>query len=188
MTPSVKDQLGHDWQKAQDVSHQRAARLRDIFKTASSEAFSELKSGSSEVQAVGRNALAKLIIYLKEQDLSGAATAPEQEVASDSAVILVEGEVADSTPVSDEAALPSWRQLFAELLELIRDRRTDWRQFLHLQFHRYTTKVEGDLTQEYGERYQRLKTQFKKAQAHVQKAQPKPETTATQVEVEVLEN
>ncbi|MBD0267873.1 MAG: hypothetical protein ICV77_06210 [Cyanobacteria bacterium Co-bin8] len=186
MTTSVKEQLNTDWQKAQEVGGQRASRLREILKSASSEAFTELKGGSSEIRELSREALAGLITYLKTQDASGEATRGPQVSAVESDLILIEAQAGGETT---EKALPSWRQLLTELFGLVRDRRADWIQLLGQQVNRYTVKVDSELTQEYGDRYQRVKEQFQKARRYgVAAPSASTKTPATPVEIEVLED
>lgn len=191
MTTSVKEQFTQDWQKAQQVSSQKASRLREILKEASSEAFAELKGGSFEIREVSRGALTNLIFHLKEQDFSGTA-APE--AVSDRT---------DLAAVAQPAERPAltWRQLLVEFATLVRERRADWMQLLRQQFKRYAVQVDSDMVQEYGERYEQLKTQFKKAQARYWSAarqaqgQPQRQTqgagndaAAKPIEIEVLDD
>lgn len=184
MATSVKEQLGTDWQKAQEASAQRLSRIQRIVKAAASEALSEIKTGSSEVQGLSREALANLVDSLKEQD----AIASPQDAPINSNVILIEGGVAEGT--SGEKALPTWRQLLTDLFGLVRERRTEWLQLLREQVKRYPTKVDQDLTVEYGDRYQRIKDQFKKAQSRYQTTAKgmKVDAPAKPVEVEVLDD
>ncbi|HEY9762777.1 MAG TPA: hypothetical protein V6D07_09635 [Trichocoleus sp.] len=181
MTTSVKEQLGTDWQKTQAVSAQRFSRIQKIVKAAASEAFSEFKIGATEVRGLSHKTLANLVAYLKAQD---AIASPQATPAS--SVTLIEGEVAEV----DEKALPTWRQLLVELFGLARERRAEWLQVLREQVKRYPRKLDQDLTVEYGDRYQRVKDQFKKAQARYQSVTSpvKAEAPAKPVEVEVLED
>ncbi|MBD0335603.1 MAG: hypothetical protein ICV62_08945 [Cyanobacteria bacterium Co-bin13] len=190
MSTSVKEQLNTDWQKAQEVGSQRASRLREILKSASSEAFTELRGGSSEVRELSRAALANLITYLKTQDLGGEAAPAPQDSALANDLILIEAQAREETVEKD---IPSWRQLLTELFGLVRNRRADWMQFLGQQVNRYSAKVDSELTQEYGDRYQRVKEQVQKARSRYGAApsastQASSEAPATPVEIEVLED
>lgn len=183
MTASVREQFTQDWQKAQQVGNQKASRLRDIFKAASSEAVAELKGGSFEIREVGREALTNLVLRLKEQDVNGVAP----EAVSDRT------EVTAAAPQAERPVL-SWRQLLVEFAALIRDRRGDWMRLLRQQFQRYAARVDSDMTREHGERYEQLKAQFKKAQARYwaaaeqmrKPAQGAAEAPAHPVDIEVL--
>lgn len=188
MTASVKEQFTQDWQKAQQVGSHKVSRLREIFKEASSEAVSELKDGSCEIRQVGREALTNLIFHLKEQDFSG--SAPSPGVVRDRTETIVVAVPQAERPVM------TWRQILVEFATLVRERRTDWMQLLRQQFQRYAGRVDGDMGQKYGERYEQLKAQFKKAQARYwATAQPVrsregagQETAARPVDVEVLDD
>jgi len=184
MATSVKEQLGTDWQKAQETSAQRLSRIQKIVKSAASEAFSEIKIGSSEVQGLSREALANLVDSLKEKD----AIASPQDAPINSNVILLEGEAAGGTWGSK--ALPTWRQLLTDLFGLVRERRTEWLQLLREQVKRYPAKVDQDLTVEYGDRYQRIKDEFKTVQSRYQTTAKsvKVEAPAKPVEIEVLDD
>jgi hypothetical protein len=188
MTTFAKEQLKTDWQKARKVSSQRASRLSEILKSAGSEAFTELKGGSSEIGGLSRSALANLITYLKTQDLSGEAATTPQDTALEYDRVLAGAENSAETAEQD---LPSWRQLLVELVGVVRDRKSDWLRFFNQQFNRYSQKVDSDLTEEYGDRYQRVKEQVQKVRARygaAATASTPAETAATPVQVEVLED
>ncbi|HEY9880627.1 MAG TPA: hypothetical protein V6D29_19375 [Leptolyngbyaceae cyanobacterium] len=174
MTTSVKEQFGTDWQQAQEVSAQRLSRIREIVKAAASEAFSEFKTGSTEVRGLSRKALASLVVSLREQDVPANGSATLQ----------------DRVAGADEKELPTWRQLLTELFGLVRERRVEWLQLFREQAKRYPTKVDQDLSAKYGDRYQQVKDQFKKAQARYQTTanRAKAKAPAQRVEVEVLED
>jgi hypothetical protein len=185
MTTPVKERLNYDWQKAQEVGSQKLERLREILKTASQEVVSELKGGSSEIETVGRGALANLIISLKQPAAESAAAAP---VESDEHTLIV---IASQT--AEPAAAPTWRQLLSDLVGLVRDRRGDLLQLVRHQFQIYLQKVDTDMNQEYGDRYEQLKAQFRKARDRYgvsrQGTSAAAEPAAAQpVEVEVLED
>lgn len=186
MATPVKEQLNYDWQKAQEVGSQKLERLREILKVASLEVVSELKGGSSEIETVGRGALANLIISLKQP--AAAEPADTVPAESDAHTLIV---VASQT--AEPAAAPTWRQLLNELVSLVRDRRGDLLQLVRHQFEIYVHKVDADLNQEYGDRYEQLKAQFKKARdRYGLNRQPAPteatSAAAQPVELEVLEN
>lgn len=185
MTTPVKEQLTYDWQKAQEVGSQKLERLREILKMASQEVVSELKGGSSEIETVGRGALANLIISLKQPADEPATAAPAD--SDEHTLIVIASQTAEPT------VAPTWRQLLSDLVGLVRDRRGDLLQLVRHQFQIYLQKVDTDMNQEYGDRYEQLKAQFRKARdrygvsrqgtsAAAESAAAKP------VEVEVLED
>jgi hypothetical protein len=187
MTTFAKEQLKTDWQKAQAVSSERAARLREILKAASSEALTELKGGSSELGGVSRSALASLITYLKTQDLSGTTATPSADSTLATDRVL---SAAEAGPEVAEKDLPSWRQLLVELFGVVRDRKSDWLLLLRQQFNLYSQKVDSNLTQEYGDRYQRVKEQVQQVRTRYgsTRTQNPAEAAATPVQVEVLDD
>ncbi|MGB5974663.1 MAG: hypothetical protein WBG38_15165, partial [Nodosilinea sp.] len=65
MTNTVQDRVKTEWEKAQKEGGQRVDRIREIVKSAASEALAELKDGSSELETQGRKTLADMIDQLK---------------------------------------------------------------------------------------------------------------------------
>lgn len=68
MSNSVKERITTDLQQVKEKGTVRAERIREIVKTAVSEAMIEFKEGSGEIRQIVRDAVSAVIENLKEQD------------------------------------------------------------------------------------------------------------------------
>lgn len=139
MTNTVQDRVKTDWEKAQKEGSQRAERIRKIVQAAATEAFGEIKQGSSEFGTLGRQSLAEMIEQLKAKEAEEAAaeaSAVNHEAAGDEA-----------------AAAPTWAEIFADLRHLANDRKVDWAQNLLTSLQNQIDRFDTDMSTEYGDRY-----------------------------------
>ncbi|MBD0301419.1 MAG: histidine kinase [Tolypothrix sp. T3-bin4] len=67
MTTPLKTQITEDLQKAKDEGKLRSERIREIVKSAVSQASSEVKEGSGEIRLVIKEAVSTVIDNLKER-------------------------------------------------------------------------------------------------------------------------
>jgi hypothetical protein len=67
MSNSVKERVKADLEQAKVEGQVRVDRLRDIFKTAASQAIEELQGGSGEIRSIVRDALAAIAENLGER-------------------------------------------------------------------------------------------------------------------------
>jgi hypothetical protein len=67
MTNPVQERITSDLEKAKAEGNLRAERIREIVKTAVSQAVAEIKAGSGEIRFIGRDALAAVIGLLQEK-------------------------------------------------------------------------------------------------------------------------
>jgi hypothetical protein len=149
MTSTVKERLQPEFAKAKQESQQRAARISEILKSAASLTFTEIKGGSTELNTITRRSVAELLEELNEVPAES-----EDEVAvNDSATQL-------STEVAEPAAPPSaptWKDLITIALQLVRDRKGDWLQQFKAHLNKNAEKFDGDMTEDYGDRYLKVK-------------------------------
>ena len=180
MTTTTKESVKSDWTQAKQDNQQRAERIRKILKMAASETFSELKTGSAELNDLTRKSVAEWL----------------EEIKTTSAEVETEKVTADAdTPQSAETSeptIPNWRELLMQSLEIVRDRKGDWLQQLLDHWTQQTTKFDADMTHEHGDRYLKAKTVFQRliswlASAKETAAQSSQKQTATPVTVEVID-
>ncbi|MGB3138219.1 MAG: hypothetical protein WBB18_15540 [Nodosilinea sp.] len=177
MTNTVQDRVKTEWEKAQKEGGQRVDRIREIVKSAASEALAELKDGSSELETQGRKTLADMIDQLKAKE------AAEAEAA--------EAATAEQTSFGGATA-PTWAGIFAELRYLANDRKVDWAQQLLSKLQDQIDRFDTDMNTGYGDRYgfvrplvQGLRSLVALAYGKVsQSAEP---ATSTPVHIEVLD-
>ena len=162
MTTSVKERLKTDLEQAQQGSKQRAAKISDILKSAASMTVDELKEGSAELHVLTRKSLAELL--------------EELQVDADEA----DAAAAATEPIADEAnteAAPTWQAILKRAVAIVRDRKGDWLQAFKAHLQENAAKFDGDLTDEYGDRYLKTKSVFRQVIDWV-----KAQQTATQTQ------
>lgn len=149
MANTVQDKVKTDWQQVQSEGGQRLSRIRDIVKSASSEAFVELKAGTNEIQTLSRKSLADMIAQLKEAE----ATAAKAD-----AIVLetdVESDATDLTLAEEPKAtdVPTWGQLFKDFWHIANDRKGEWTEDMLARLQIQMDKFDTRMVDEYGERY-----------------------------------
>jgi len=186
MTNSVQEKVKTDWEKAQKESGQRIERIREIVKAAAVEALSELKDGSSEIESMSRQSLAEMITELKAKEAAEAKTIVVEN--------LVESPVDEATEETKaNVSAPTWREIFAEVLTLINDRKIGWAEQLLVRLQTQMAQFDADMTAEYGIRYRPfqplvrgLRSLLDLAHSHV--AKPDQTATAEPLTIEVLDD
>ncbi|WP_068511190.1 hypothetical protein [Leptolyngbya sp. O-77] len=88
MTNSVKERIQEDLQKAKSEGRLRAERIREIVKTAVSEAVAEVSQGTGELKAIATDALTAAFAVVRDR----AATRTEDMAASVEGVVEGIGE------------------------------------------------------------------------------------------------
>lgn len=181
MTTSVKERIKTELGQAQVEGKQRAVRIGDILKDAASLTFEELKEGSSELHVATRKTLAEILEELKVED-------PETVEAIDEvAAIAIAEEVAKT-----QSPAPTWKSILRSAFEIVRNRRGDWFQSFKEYWNQNVTKVDQDLTDEYGDRYAKAKSFLQRVieqvRAHQAAAQSVNKSDAEVVSVEVIDN
>lgn len=153
-TNTVQEKVKADWEKAQKEGGQRVERIREIVKAAATEALSEIKGGSSELESISRQTLAEMIAQLKAKEAAEAdATVVEQTVAGQTTD--ADGIGAESTESSDHTpGTPSWQQLLADLFSLANERKGGWAQQVLARIQTQMDRFDADMATEYSDRYQ----------------------------------
>jgi hypothetical protein len=190
MTNTVQEKVKTDWEKAQKEGGHRLDRIREIVKAAATEAFSELKEGSTEIESMGRQSLAEMIAQLKAKE------AAEADTVADTLVVeqRVETEVDEAAEAAaSETPAPTWQEILAEVLNLANDRKATWaEQFLaHLQGQ--MDKFDAEMSTEYGDRYRPFQPVVRGLRsllnlAYNRVAQPTEATSTQPISIEVLDD
>ncbi len=155
MATAVSEKVKADWKKAQQESGHRVSRLRTIVAQAATEAFSEIKGGSSELETLGRQSLAEMIAQLHTPDAATETPTTESTatVASEALEANTEVQAVVPVPVQTETSAPTWAELFATVINLVKTRKTDWGQALLTRLDTQLERFDADMTTEYGARY-----------------------------------
>ncbi len=182
MTTSVKERLQPELQKAKQESQQRAARIGDILKSAASMTFDEIKGGSTELNTLTRRSVAELLEELNEAEETSQETfeATSDEVSVDNIETQLTTEVAEPTAAQ---SAPTWKDLVTIAFQLVRDRRGNWFQQFKSHLNKNAAKFDGDMTEDYGDRYLKVKNVVQQIITRLQK--PQSSATSTEAESEV---
>lgn len=173
MTNSVKERIRPELEQAKEESKQRAERISEILKAAASMTFEELKGGSAELNVLTRKSVAELLEELKET--------PEFEVVDvDSSQLSTEVIEAEST----EKTAPTWKELLTNALQIVRDRKGDWFQQLKDYWHDNAAKYDADMTEEYGDRYLKVKSVVKQVMDWFKSANQRAKAATTEADVQ----
>ncbi|NER79888.1 MAG: hypothetical protein F6K42_09950 [Leptolyngbya sp. SIO1D8] len=165
-TTTNKEHPKTQWQQTKQEGKQRADRISEILQAAASETFSEIKAGSVELNDLTRQSVAEWLEELKAS--SEATVADSQNPAANTA---------QATTDSSEPAVPNWRELLMQSLEIVRDRKGDWLQQLLDHWQEQTAKFDADMTKEHGDRYGKVKTFFQRVISWLESIR-KPSTSA----------
>ncbi|MGF1570990.1 MAG: hypothetical protein ACFCVD_23435 [Nodosilinea sp.] len=155
MSNTVQEKVKADWQKAQKEGGQRAERIRQIVKAAASEALSELKGGSTEIESMGRQTLADMIAQLKAKEAAEADVIVTEQTVVD-ADMAVEGTAPAVTEAEEgepATTAPTWQQIFADLLHFANDRKADWAEQVLAGLQAQVERFDADMAKEYTDRY-----------------------------------
>ena len=185
MANTVKERIQPELDKAKQESKQRAARISDILKSAASMTFEEVKGGSAELNTLTRRSVAELLEELDEMP---------DEVLDDLPVDTTTTQLSTEVEAAaTEPSAPTWKELLTNLFEIVRDRRGDWLQQFKAYLGKNAEKFDGDMTEEYGDRYRKVKsvlqhlvTQLRNAQRQASPANT--ETEARPVSIEVVDD
>jgi hypothetical protein len=126
MTNDIKTQLQTDFQNAKVQGSTRVARIRDILRSAASQTIDEVKQGSGEIREIATGRFSTVIDTL-DDTLDDRTTNPSSETHS-----------TDQRPL---------KPLLARLFAAVKTR-------LVTQFKYQTVKLDDDLGERYGDRYQ----------------------------------
>ncbi|MEO1069610.1 MAG: hypothetical protein AAFW95_10900 [Cyanobacteria bacterium J06638_6] len=176
MTKTVQDRVKTDWEKAQKEGSQRAERIRKIVQSAATEAFGEIKGGSSEFETIGRKSLAEMIEQLKAKEAAEAAA-----------------EASEADGATPEAEAPTWAEIFADLRHLANDRKVDWAQQALTTLQSQIDRFDADMATDYGDRYRLVRPLVRGVRSVVallysKLSQPAEPAAATPVQIEVLDD
>ncbi|MFH7241419.1 MAG: hypothetical protein ACHWZW_01075 [Spirulina sp.] len=153
MATAVSEKVKADWKKAQQESGHRVSRLRTIVTQAATEALSEIKGGSSELETLGRQSLAEMMAQLQTPDATTPATEATATGSSEPIEANTEVQAVVPVPPKAEASAPTWAELFATVITLVKTRKTDWGQALLTRLHTQLERFDADMEAEYGARY-----------------------------------
>ncbi len=192
MTNSVQEKVKTDWEKAQKEGGQRIERIRDIIKAAAAETLSELKGGSSEIESMGRQSLAEMIAQLKAEETAEAAEAAEADTLVVEQLVDAPTEEAAET-TEDMPPAPTWQEIFAEILHLVSDRKTDWAEDLLARLQKQVAQFDADMVADYGMRYRPFQPLVRALRslldlAHSRMAKSNSATPAEPLTIEVLDD
>ena len=185
MTNTVKERLQPEFAKAKQESQQRAARISEILKSAASMTFAEIKGGSTELNTFTRRSVAELLEELNEVPVESLDEVPVND-----------RETQISTEVAEPAAPPSaptWKDLITIARQLVRDRKGNWLQQFKAHLNKNAEKFDGDMTDDYGDRYLKVKNVVQQMVAWLKNTpSPDPATAAESeihpVSIEVMDD
>ncbi|WP_204140536.1 hypothetical protein [Halomicronema sp. CCY15110] len=185
MTNTVKERLQPEFAKAKQDSQQRAARISEILKSAASMTFAEIKGGSTELNTFTRRSVAELLEELNEVPVESLDEVPVND-----------RETQVSTEVAEPAAPPSaptWKDLITIALQLVRDRKGNWLQQFKAHLNKNAEKFDGDMTDDYGDRYLKVKNVVQTIATWLTKTHSPATTTETAsesrpVSIEVMDD
>jgi hypothetical protein len=146
MKTPVKERLKTELDQVKEDGKLRAERISDILKAAASMTFEEIKEGSAELNVLTRKSLAEMLEDLDET--------PEMTEAE---YVASQVKVPQETPETAAKSAPSWKEIFLRAFTIVRDRRGDWFQQLKDYWHEHAAKFDQDMTEEYGDRYLKVK-------------------------------
>ncbi|HIK44441.1 MAG TPA: hypothetical protein IGR64_06075 [Leptolyngbyaceae cyanobacterium M65_K2018_010] len=151
MTQTLQEKVKTEWEKAQNQGGQRFERIREIVKSAATETLTELKEGSTEIEALGRQSLAEMIAQLKAKEAAADTLGVDPEVQPEVQPEEDPGDAAQAE--SPNPHPPTWAEILAEFLALANDRKLDWAQTLLARLQTQMDRFDQDMDQEYGLRY-----------------------------------
>lgn len=172
MTTSVKERIKAELNQAQTEGKQRANRIRDILKTAASMTFEEVKEGSAELNVITRKSVAEILEEL--QETPAATVEVTDEVTTDLSAEVVD---VDRQPAG-AASAPTWQSLIKNAIAIVRDRKGDWLQALKDYWQQNAVKVDQDMSEEYGDRYLKVRSFFQRVVEQLKAKAATSQTTA----------
>lgn len=179
MTTTAKERIKTEFEQAQSEGKQRVERISDILKVAASMTFDEIKGGSADLHAATRQSVAELIEELE--------TASKKDPEVSEMLAKVEADAQEADP----KAAPTWQDLVRRVFAVVQDRKGDWFQQFKTQLREDAAKLDDDMTQQYGDRYLKVKAILKSAIARFEAIKAKGNTasdeTSRPVKVEILD-
>ena len=179
---NTKERLKTDLEQAKIDSRLRAERIGEILKSAASLTFEEIKGGSAELNGITRKSVAELLEELKEVPVEADTETTDLQVRAE--FVYAAG---------PEKPAPTWKEIIGHALEIVRDRKGDWFQQLKDYLNENAVKADGNLTEEYGDRYVKAKSLFQQikvwvAAARAKAAQTSEADTVKPVKIEVMDD
>ena len=170
MTATVKERLRSEFNQAKVDGKQRVERIGRILKDAAELTFDELKEGSTELHVLTRKSLAELLEEVEEtSDVANAETTVSKSQREGSA--------------ASEVVTPTWKELIIHAIAIVRDRKGDWFQQLKEYLNENAIKYDADMTEEYGNRYPKVKSLFKEVFSWIEsKVQANSDTTDSDIQ------
>lgn len=193
MSNSLKERITTDLQQVKEKGGVRAERIREIVKTAVSEAMIEFKEGSGEIRQIVNDAVSTVIENLKEQDRSeaqeevnasiegaieGVSNSTYEKIAQTQTEIerlqtqidrqqeTLETEV-DSALVAieetEKESSPNLKGLIESVVAAFREKHFAQLEEQYLKLKERLAKVDATLENRYGDRYGEVKQRLENA-------------------------
>jgi hypothetical protein len=136
---------------------------------------------------------------LKAQEAQEAAATETLEADTIVVEQLVANDLGEAAPAADSAAetteakAPTWQEILAEVLNLANERKTGWAQQFLTRLQEQMDRFDGDMTTEYGARYNPFRPVVRGLRGLIDLAQsrltqPKTPAPAAPITIEVLDD
>lgn len=119
------------WRHVQATSSERLGRIGQILRIATTEIASEVKSGSSEVNYLSREALTQWIAGQKANSSGSPMATPDQPMG--------------------------WGPIWSEVTQLVQERKSVWGQQLLVRLQAGLARFDAEMSQNFGDRYGRVR-------------------------------
>jgi predicted Zn-dependent protease with MMP-like domain len=211
MNNPIKTQITEELQKAKEEGKVRSERIREIVKSAVSQATSELKEGSGEIRLIIKDAVSTVIDNLKEKGdeikeevtasiegaIEGFSSSRRQSIAKTQAEVKqlqaqidteetelqnqIDHALIDIEATGQEAS-PSIKTSIEAAINSLKD--TEEATLMRKRYAQLQTQLavlQANLAARYGERGEEVKKHLDDAQTWYERAQIQAESTAEQV-------
>jgi hypothetical protein len=193
MSNSVKERITTDLQQVKEKGSVRAERIREIVKTAVSEAMIEFKEGSGEIRQLVKDAVSAVIDNLQEKEhpeaqeevnasiegaIEGVSNSTYEKIAQTQTEIerlqtqidrqqeTLESEV-DSALVAieetEKESSPNFRELIESVVAAFREKHFAQLEEQYLKLKEQLAKLDATLANRYGDRYGEVKQRLENA-------------------------
>ncbi len=193
MSNSVKERIATDLQKVKEQGSLRVERIREIVKTAVSEATIEFKEGSGEIRQLVKDAVSAALDNLKEKDrtqareevnasiegaIEGVSSSTYEKIAQTQSEIerlqaqidrqqeTLESEVDSALVAIEETeteSSPNLKELIEAVVAAFKEKHFARLQEQYLKLKEQLAKLDATLANRYGDRYAEVKQRLENA-------------------------
>ncbi len=204
MANSFKERLANDLEKAKQEGELRVDRIREIVKTAVTEAIAEFKAGSGEIRDIAKDAVTGVTEVVKakgseakdeiiasiEGVIEGVTRLSREQLAQKQAQVeMLQAEIEVQEQALDaevngalvaiaevETTTPvTLKSLIQAAIATLRDRQFSHLQAQYLRLKQQLAQVDTKLSERYGDRYEQVKSQLDTAKTWYQETKAKVE-------------